>query len=72
MTYLGIGQPVNALGAVRIVVCEDVVGESSLLMKVEAGRAELDVVMDELVGLVVGDTLRWGFCFGLRDCAWFP
>lgn len=60
-TYLGIGQPVNALGAVCIVVCEDVVGESSLLMKVEAGRAELDVVMDELVGLVVGDTLRWGF-----------
>src|SRR2546423_7600860 len=45
VTYLGIGQPVNALGAVRIVVCEDVVGESSPLMKVDAGRAELDVVM---------------------------
>lgn len=45
MTYLGIGQPVNTLGAVHIVVCEDVVGESSLLMKVDAGRAELDVVM---------------------------
>ena len=71
-TYLRIGQPVNGLGAVRIVVCEDVVGESSLLMKVGAGRAELDVVMDELVGLVVGDTLRWGFSFGLRGCAWFP
>ena len=65
-TYLGIGQPVNALGAVRIVVCEDVVGESSLLMKVEAGRAELDVVMDELVGLVVGDTLRWRLASGFE------
>jgi hypothetical protein len=66
VTYLSIGQPVNALGAVRIVVCEDVVGKSLLLMKGEAGRAELDVVMDELVGLVVGDTLRWGFASGFE------
>ena len=72
VTCLGIGQPVNVLGAVCVVVCEDVGGESSLLMKVEAGRAELDVVMDKLVSLVVGGTLRWGFCFGLRGCAWFP
>jgi hypothetical protein len=66
VTYLGIGQPVNALGAVRVVVCEDVVGESSLLVKIEAGRADLDEVMDELVGLVVGDTLRWGFASGFE------
>lgn len=66
MTYLGIGEPVNALGAVRIVVCKDVVGERALLMKAEAGRAELDEVMDELVGLVVGDTLRWGFASGFE------
>jgi hypothetical protein len=64
VTYLSISQPVNALRAVCVVICENVVGEINLLVHVEAGRAELDVVMDELVGVVVGDTLRW--CFGPR------
>jgi hypothetical protein len=65
-TYLSIGQPVNALRAVCVVVCENVVGEIYLLVHVEARRAELDVVMDELVGLVVGDTLRRGLGSGLK------
>ena len=71
VTYLGIGQPVNALRAVCVVVCENVVGEICLLVHCEAGRAELDEVMDELVGLVVGDTLRWGFASGFEAALGF-
>jgi hypothetical protein len=71
VTYLSIGQPVNALRAVCVVVCENVVGEIYLLVHVEARRAELDVVMDELVGLVVGDTLGRRFGSGFKAALGF-
>jgi hypothetical protein len=48
------------------------VGELFLMVKAEARRAELDVVVDELVSRVVGDYISLGFCFGLRGCACFP
>ena len=61
LTYLGIAQPVNTLGAICVIVCEDVGRERLLLVNVESRSAELDVVMDELVGCVVGDALRRRF-----------
>jgi hypothetical protein len=71
VTYFGIGQPVNALRAVCVIICKNVVGESYLVVHGEARRAELDVVMDELVGLVVGDTLRRGFASGFEAALGF-
>jgi len=67
----GIGQPVNALRAVCVIICKNVVGESYLVVHGEARRAELDVVMDELVGLVVGDTLGRGFASGFEAALGF-
>jgi len=67
----GIGQPVNALRAVCVIICKNVVGESYLVVHGEARRAELDVVMDELVSLVVGDTLRRGFASGFEAALGF-
>jgi hypothetical protein len=58
LAYLSIGQPVNALGAIRVVVGEDVVRECLLFVKAESRSAELNVVVDELIGRMVGDALR--------------
>jgi hypothetical protein len=58
LTYLSAGQPVNALGAIRVVVGEDVVREILLFMKTESRSAELDVVVDELICRMIGDALR--------------
>lgn len=57
LTYLRIAQPVNTLGAVGVVVGEDMGRELLLLVNAEPRSAELDVVIDELVGGVVGDAL---------------
>jgi hypothetical protein len=57
LTYVRIAQPVHTLGSVGVVVGEDMGREQLLLVNAESRRAELDVVMDELVGGVVGDAL---------------
>ena len=58
LTHLSIAQPVHALRAVFVVVCQDMARESLLLVNAESWSSELDVVVDELIRLVVGDAIR--------------
>jgi hypothetical protein len=69
LTYLGIAQPVDALGVICIVVGEDVAGEFLLLLDVEARSAQLDVVLHELVGRVVGNALGGGLQISCFDAS---
>ena len=57
MDGLRTGQLLNALGAVCVVVYEHAACDLLLLVDAEPRNAELDEVVDELLGCVVGDAL---------------